>query len=75
MTIEDRISKVFKFDEEVWFRHTNPLSVYSRFSGIPLLGIAFWSRVWLGWWSVLPITLVFFLVVAQSENLSKTKKY
>jgi hypothetical protein len=25
---------------------------------IPLLGIAFWSRVWIGCWSLLPITIV-----------------
>ncbi|MEO0099201.1 MAG: DUF6653 family protein [candidate division WOR-3 bacterium] len=73
MTIEDRISKVFKFDEEVWFRHTNPLSVYSRFSGIPLLGIAFWSRVWLGWWSVLPITLVLFWLWLNPRIFPKPK--
>jgi hypothetical protein len=58
MTLEERIARLFRMDEKARRRHSNPWSVYSRFSLIPLLGIAFWSRVWFGWWSLIPIIVV-----------------
>ena len=45
-------------DDKARRRHANPASVYSRFSMIPLLTLAFWSRVWLSWWSLLPVAIV-----------------
>lgn len=42
-------------DAATWERHANPLSVYTRYSGLPLLAIGVWSRVWLGWWCLVPI--------------------
>lgn len=38
-----------------WRRHANPLSVWTRFSCLPLLVFAIWSRVWIGWWAVLAL--------------------
>jgi len=38
-------------------RHANPKSVWSRFTVLPILIVAFWSRIWLGWWALLPIVL------------------
>lgn len=29
---------------------------------VPLIGLVFWSRVWLGWWSLVPIIGVFLWV-------------
>ncbi len=58
MTLEQKIAKVFKMDEKTRRRHSNPLSVYSRFSMVPLLGLAFWSRIWLGYYSLIPIVIV-----------------
>ena len=43
--------------DAVWMRHANPWSVWTRFSCLPLIVLAIWSRVWLGWWALLPITL------------------
>ena len=45
-------------DDEVWQRHANPWSVYTRYSGLPLLTVALWSRAWIGWWSLLPVAVV-----------------
>jgi hypothetical protein len=57
-TLEQRIAGVMRMEDRVWRRHANPWSVYTRFSMVPLLGLAFWSRVWLGWWPLIPIGLV-----------------
>lgn len=44
--------------DTVWLRHANPASGWSRFAILPLLALAVWSRVWIGWWAGLPIALV-----------------
>lgn len=41
--------------EDDWQRHANPQSVYSRISILPLMTVAILSRVWLGWWALLPV--------------------
>lgn len=43
---------------EGWRRHANPWSVFTRFAAIPAGILAGWSRVWIGWWAVLPLVLV-----------------
>lgn len=55
MTIEGAIARFFRMDDRTRHRHANPWSVYTRFTMIPLLGLAVWSRVWLQWWSLVPI--------------------
>ena len=39
-------------DDKTWRRHANPWSVFTRTSALPLIVLAVWSRVWLGWWSI-----------------------
>lgn len=53
-----RVTRLMGMDDRVWARHMNPWSGYSRFTIFPLLTLALWSRVWMGWWSVLPVGLV-----------------
>lgn len=36
-------------NEAAWARHANPWSVWTRNTALPLLVLAFWSRVWIGW--------------------------
>lgn len=56
MTLERRIATAFALDDAAWARHANPWSGWTRFvTVLPLLILAFWSRTWLGWWSLLPI--------------------
>jgi len=54
MTIEKKVASFFKLDDDNWMRHANPWSVYSRYSVLPLLIISFWSRLWIGWWCLVP---------------------
>lgn len=58
MGIEKIAAKYFKMSDAVWERHANPWSVWTRFPCLPLLALAVWSRVWIGWLSLLPIAVV-----------------
>lgn len=60
MTLEKKLAAVFSMSDEVWARHANPWSVWTRFTVLPVLILAFWSRVWLDWWSLIPIGLAIF---------------
>jgi hypothetical protein len=44
--------------ETIWKRHANPWSVWTRFAAIPAFMLSVWSRVWIGWWSLVPTFLV-----------------
>jgi hypothetical protein len=60
MTVERKIASTFHMDEETWACHANPRSVWTRFTVLPVLILAIWSRVWLGWWSLAPIAISLF---------------
>jgi len=57
LTIERKISKIFKMDDETWKRHSNPWSVLTRNTVTPILVMALWNRVWFGWYSIVLIIL------------------
>ena len=48
------MAAAFRMSDETWERHANPWSVWSRFSALPLLILAIWSRVWIGRWALVP---------------------
>lgn len=58
MKMLDNYARLAGMSEEAWRRHANPWSVWTRFAAIPLMILAIWSRVWIGWWSLVPIGLV-----------------
>lgn len=43
--------------EDVWARHANPWSAFTRFTVLPLLALAIWSREWIGLWAWGAVTL------------------
>ena len=49
--------KLMSMDENTWQRHANPLSVYSRFTALPLISLAFWSREVIELYALIPILL------------------
>jgi len=53
-----RIEAAMGMTPEVWARHANPWSGWSRLSVLPLFALAVWSRIWLGGWALLPVALV-----------------
>lgn len=56
------IIKLFHMTDEVWARHANPLSIWTRYTGLPLLALSVWSRVWLGIYALIPILLSVFWI-------------
>lgn len=54
MTLERKIANVFNLTSENWMKHSNPWSVWTRYSVLPIIVIAFWSRLWIGWWCLIP---------------------
>lgn len=52
--------RLMSMDDAAWARHANPWSAWTRFSCGPLIVLAIWSRVWLGWWALLPLALALF---------------
>jgi len=57
MTLERKIARIFALDDATWLCHANPWSVILRFTVLPIIVIAFWSRIWLGGWAVVPVAL------------------
>lgn len=57
MWIEKIAAKLMTMDDETWQRHANPWSGWSRITILPLIALAIWSRVWIGWWALLPIAI------------------
>lgn len=60
MKILTATRKVMAMDksEEQWFRHANPWSVWTRVATFPLIVLAIYSWVWLGWYSLVPISII-----------------
>ena len=44
--------KLMGMSDDVWARHTNPWSGWSRLSAFPLIALAAWSRIWIGYWAI-----------------------
>ena len=55
MTIERKIASFFNLTNENWMKHSNPWSVWTRYCVLPIIVMAFWSRLWIGWMFLNPI--------------------
>jgi hypothetical protein len=55
MTLERKIAGAFALDDETWLCHANPWSVGLRNTVLPILVLAFWSRLWFGWYALIPV--------------------
>ena len=54
MTLERKIANLFNLSDDNWMKHANPWSAWTRYSVLPLIVLAFWSRIWIGWWFLIP---------------------
>ena len=73
MSIEARAAKFFHMSDDVWQRHANPWSVWTRYLCLPLLCLAVWSRTWIGWLSLIPIALICLWIWLNPRVFSKPK--
>ena len=62
MDITKLAEKAMAMDEAAWQKHANPWSVYSRFTILPLISLAFWSREWIGLYAAIPVGLSLFWI-------------
>lgn len=63
MTLERKIAAAFNMSDDAWARHANPWSGWTRIAtALPLLILAIWSRVWLVWWSLIPVAIAVFWI-------------
>ena len=52
------IADAFAMTDAVWRRHANPWSVWTRVPILPLLCLAIWARVWIGWGCLVPVAML-----------------
>lgn len=52
------IVRLFGMTDEVWARHANPWSGWTRIATLPFLLAAIWSHSWIGWYAAVPIGVV-----------------
>ena len=57
MKLAKKVSGAFGLKDESWTRHSNPASVWTRFSVLPLLVVSIWCRKWIGRRFVVPLGL------------------
>jgi len=48
--------RIMGMSDEIWLRHANPLSGWTRFATMPVLFFAIWSHVWIGWYAASLVT-------------------
>ncbi|MDR9487079.1 DUF6653 family protein [Salibacter sp.] len=73
MTFERKISQLFNLNDENWLKHANKWSVWTRYSVLPVIVLAFWSRVWIGWWCLIPGILAILWMFVNPVLFSKPK--
>jgi hypothetical protein len=55
---------LFTMTNETWEKHANPWSVWSRMITLPILVLAIWSRIWIGWygWVIVGILVIWLIL-------------
>jgi len=55
-TFLGKTAAAMRMSEDMWMRHANPWSFATRLPLLLLLTVACWSRVWIGWYFLIPLT-------------------
>lgn len=55
--LAERAEKLMGMSPEIWQRHANPWSGWSRVAALPLISLALWGRIWIGGWALLPFAI------------------
>jgi len=73
MSLEKQIAQVFNQKGDKWLKHANPWSIWTRFATLPFLVLAIWSRVWIGWYCLIPISILVFWLIINPTLFKKPK--
>ncbi len=71
MNFDKLLLRVFLPDDDSWLKHANPWSTWSRFATLPFIILAIWSRVWIGWYCLIPLAILIIWVVINPTFFSK----
>ena len=71
MNYDGWLESLMLMNDATWKRHANPWSVWTRFLILPMLVLAIWSRVWIGWWCLVPIALLLVWTVVNPRAFPK----
>jgi hypothetical protein len=75
LTLDKVIAKLFLPDDDSWLKHANPWSVWSRFATLPFVVLSIWSRVWIGWYCLIPVSILVLWILINPTLFSKPKDY
>lgn len=75
MALDKTLSRLFLPDDDSWLKHANPWSVWSRFATLPFLVLSIWSRVWVGWYCLIPIGILIVWIVINPTLFPKPKNF
>lgn len=75
MNSDKLLLKIFSLNDENWLKHANPWSVWSRFATLPFIALAVWSRVWIGWYCLIPVALLILWLVINPTLFRKPKNF
>lgn len=75
MTLEKKIAKAFNLEGDKWMKHANPWSIWTRFATLPFLILAIWSRIWIGWYSLIPIIILVIWLLINPTLFKKPKNF
>ncbi|MEO1693792.1 MAG: DUF6653 family protein [Pseudomonadota bacterium] len=75
MDIYKSAERLMLMDDAAWARHANPWSLWTRIAALPLLIAAIWSRVWLGWWALVPIAVALAWIWLNPRAFSRPSRY
>lgn len=73
MWVLNKVADFFKLDDENWLKHSNPWSVYTRYSALPIIILAIWSREWVWNYSLIFILLSLLWTYYNPRFFSKPK--
>ncbi len=68
--------RLMAMDDSTWRRHANSWSVWTRIlTPLPLLALAIWSRVWLGWGALVPVALTLLWIWINPRLFSEPRNF
>ncbi len=64
MSLEKTLAKIFNLNEQNWLKHSNPVSVYTRYLVLPFLSAPIYFRYELGniWWVFFVLAILWMFI-------------